>query len=106
MGDAGRRRALVAAGQVTQGIRLQPTRTDESGEWVRPVPGAYWFESKAGTWSAMPPGAPEHCRGSLSDHTVIEHEDGTISVSPSILASMSPLFSWHGFLERGNWREV
>jgi hypothetical protein len=39
---------------------------------------------------------------------VVEHEDGTITVSPSILVSTSrdgkPLEVWHGFLERGVWR--
>jgi len=38
-------------------------------------------------------------------HTVTEHEDGTITVSPSIL--IYPHHDgpgWHGFLERGVWR--
>jgi hypothetical protein len=50
-------------------------------------------------------------------HQVIEHEDGTITVQPSILqrgvvqqvnvkpgAINSP--EWHGFLERGVWRDA
>jgi len=45
--------------------------------------------------------------GGLSNHTVIEHEDGTITVSPSILSTFgSNGQQWHGFLERGIWREV
>ena len=55
-------------------------------------------------------------------HTVIEHEDGTITVQPSILArdytaeelremgvvSILPqgLKGWHGWLERGVWRSI
>jgi hypothetical protein len=46
--------------------------------------------------------------GNLSRHTVTEHEDGTISVSPSILmgGQGTTTAPWHGFLERGVWREV
>ena len=40
--------------------------------------------------------------GRLEDHTVVEHGDGTITVSPSILDAS--LGGWHGFLERGEWR--
>jgi Family of unknown function (DUF6527) len=41
----------------------------------------------------------------LDGWDLTEHEDGTITVSPSILAHESgnqPY--WHGFLERGVWR--
>jgi len=34
------------------------------------------------------------------NHTVEEHEDGTITVSPSIV---SPRGNYHGFLVRGEW---
>jgi hypothetical protein len=44
--------------------------------------------------------------GALGKHQVIEHEDGTITVSPSILISHWEGRSWHGYLERGVWREV
>ena len=54
-----------------------------------------------GTWMARPPG---HHTGDLSQHTVTEHEDGTISVQPSILID-DGRSKWHGFLERGVWRE-
>lgn len=54
-----------------------------------------------------------HCPGTgdlvanLNGHQVVEHEDGTITVSPSILCSGGPKeASWHGFLERGVWRET
>lgn len=59
--------------------------------------------------------------GALRTHTVTEHDDGTITVSPSILdpdppsqAMMQHLgivamipeggSGWHGWLERGVWR--
>lgn len=42
----------------------------------------------------------------LKLHRVVEHEDGTITVSPSILASNGTgNKQWHGYLERGVWRE-
>ncbi len=37
-------------------------------------------------------------------HKVTEHEDGTITVSPSILITRHD-GQWHGYLERGVWRE-
>ncbi len=42
----------------------------------------------------------------LSKHEVTEHTDGTITVSPSILVRSWRGVSWHGYLERGVWREV
>ncbi|MGB1284936.1 MAG: DUF6527 family protein [Aggregatilineales bacterium] len=43
----------------------------------------------------------------LRSHTVTEHDDGTITVSPSILCeSWRSKGRWHGYLERGIWREV
>jgi len=49
--------------------------------------------------------------GTPGGHTVTEHEDGTITVSPSILWNQAHMPSypetwWHGFLERGIWREA
>lgn len=42
--------------------------------------------------------------GSLRTHTIVEHEDGTITVSPSILDPAPG--GWHGWLERGVWRSA
>ena len=63
-------------------------------------------QEKRWVWHARPPHG--HV-GSLKNHDVTEHEDGTITVSPSILIHSSdddgsPVV-WHGFLERGVWRE-
>ncbi len=44
--------------------------------------------------------------GNVSNHEVTEHEDGTITVSPSILVSDHTGELWHGFLEHGIWRSV
>ena len=56
-----------------------------------------------GAWHAC---TPAGMLGNLSEHDIVEHEDGTITVSPSILLdSGRPERHWHGFLERGVWRE-
>jgi hypothetical protein len=51
---------------------------------------------------------PNGHHGSLDGHDVIEHEDGTITVSPSILIKGGPDWEelWHGYLEHGDWRKV
>ena len=63
-------------------------------------PGDYW-KDEHGVWFVFPPkdGAGV---GSLTEHSVVEHDDGTISVSPSIMFAGV----YHGFLERGVWREA
>lgn len=60
-------------------------------------------QDQRGAWMARPPG--NHL-GDLSNHDVVEHDDGTITVSPSILISGSHGELWHGYLERGVWREI
>jgi hypothetical protein len=66
-------------------------------------PGDYWKDGS--TWWAWVPGTK--FIGRLTDHTVTEHDDGTITVLPSILVdeSVSKADRWHGYLERGVWRE-
>ena len=58
-------------------------------------------------WEAR---TPNGLTGNLRAHTVEEHEDGTITVSPSILVNRprgdEPDETWHGYLERGVWRQV
>lgn len=89
--------------------------------------GSYGKDS-SGTWCVI---TPNGRYGSIAKHTVVEHEDGTITVSPSILVHAIPPISyraeertrmvasygedyvrtwergkpeWHGYLERGVWR--
>lgn len=47
---------------------------------------------------------PNGLLGSIVTHTIVEHEDNTITVSPSILTK-DHKESWHGYLEKGVWRE-
>lgn len=75
-----------------------------------PEPGQYGLEPD-GTWYGCPP-APKDEYGfplmaNLVKHQVTEHEDKTITVSPSILIQKLHTGQvWHGFLEHGVWREV
>jgi hypothetical protein len=50
-------------------------------------------------WGLMAPNGDEGCLGT---HTVLEHEDGSITVSPSIQFETGQ--RWHGYLENGVWR--
>lgn len=66
-------------------------------------PGDYGVMTDDGNWYAKPPGTD--LVANLANHEVVEHEDGTITVSPSILC-YNHTGRWHGYLERGIWREV
>lgn len=56
-----------------------------------------------GAWYGVPPDTD--LLATFRAHSVVEHEDGTITVSPSILVSNGQE-EWHGFLEKGVWRKV
>jgi hypothetical protein len=84
--------------------RLYP---DANGH-VDIVPGTYWQDSAGAWWVCTPSGYA----GILSAHDVVEHDDGTISVTPSILTPFGPVKSdgvtpnpryWHGYLTNGEW---
>jgi hypothetical protein len=57
---------------------------------------------KDGTWFAS---TPNGHGAALARHDITEHEDGTISVTPSILVSNNDGQLWHGYLTRGVWNE-
>jgi hypothetical protein len=80
---------------------MQGKRIDASSN-PRFAPGEYGRVSD-GTWYAC---TPNGMLGNLANHEVTEHEDGTITVSPSILVTGWDGQEWHGYLERGVWREV
>ena len=53
-----------------------------------------------GEWFARPP----NCHtGSLKTHEVIEHDDGTITVNPSIIICNNGNNFYHGYLKHGEW---
>lgn len=65
------------------------------------VDGAFLFWK--GEWYGR---TPNGLLCNLSGHTVTVHDDGSITVSPSILVSNGQGgVMWHGFLERGVWKE-
>lgn len=72
---------------------------NEDGKFGWMQPGDYYFDGYV--WVIRDPNGK---LGSIGEHTVTEHEDGTITVSPSILDDAPG--GWHGFLERGVWREA
>ena len=52
---------------------------------------------------------PTGSRGTINNKiwTITEHEDGTITVNPSIqITNHIPEYSWHGYLRNGIWEEV
>ena len=65
-------------------------------------PGEYCNHN--GYWYCRPPDTTQSFLGNISGHKITEHEDGTITVSPSILIR-SHEGEWHGFLENGIWRK-
>lgn len=84
---------------------------------------ADWRDSRPGDYMKVPPGEgptrkdgqpvwyvrdPDGHVGSLITHRVTEHDDGTITVTPSILddSTYDGKPGWHGWLERGVWRSV
>lgn len=84
-----------------QGARRLDIAADE---FYRLRPGEY-MKGAANWWARTPVNTafPKGAVANLGSHQVTEHEDGTITVSPSILVSGGG--NWHGWLERGIWRE-
>ena len=80
-----------------KGRRVYP---DENGH-LKLAHGDYGKDVH-GVWRAR---ALRLSSGNLSQYEVTEHEDGTITVSPSILIEQPPIGTWHGYLRRGVWEE-
>lgn len=81
------------------GVRVygKPPHRLQPGEYGR------WVDDGDGDWYACCSGDHDLV-ANLSAHQVVEHEDGTITVSPSILCSDgNGGHSWHGFLKQGIW---
>jgi hypothetical protein len=66
--------------------------------------GDYAKNPRDGNWYAM---TPNGRLGNLASHDVTEHEDGTITVRPSILVTTGSYSrpAWHGYLKCGVWTE-
>lgn len=87
-------------------LRMQGFRLDDGVFADDPFkPGSYGRVLVQGEWKwrgCVPVGMAVN----LAAHEVVENDDGTITVSPSILVSDGTGRSWHGYLEAGVWREV
>lgn len=92
-----------------QGKRVADGEWPENpGEYSKHITTDQYGNNKKVVWFCIPPKSGIGC-GSLSNHQITEHEDGTITVLPSILIYNKPNKSdsgWHGYLEHGIWREV
>lgn len=82
-----------------------PPHTYSPGDY-----GRWWPEGESVESSTWYCSTPTGGAGNLAGHEVVEHDDGTITVSPSILVSTTVGGErrelWHGWLERGVWREA
>lgn len=85
----------MSAGTITPGILVMGLHAYELG------PCEYGITPNGEKYAVTPNGLL--C--SLRRHAVAEELDGTFTVEPSIAVSDGAL-SWHGYLERGRWREV
>jgi hypothetical protein len=86
--------------KITQGTRFYPNKERDYPN----IPGEY-MQGTAGRWELC---LPTGIHGAINDKTwaVTEHHDGTITVSPSINTTCPDTSrNWHGFLEKGIWRE-
>lgn len=109
----------MAAGDTMQGKRVDQMPT-EPGEYYGPVTG-YTGDKPAVFFlkpNARDADAPSHARSvqhvTSPPHTFTEEPDGTLTISASI-SDMRQEYptewtgprsdGWHGFLERGVWRE-
>ena len=63
--------------------------------WKHPEHGWYFYMPVCGVCS-------------IAKHSITEHDDGTITASPSILVTTKNFeeeFQVHGYLEKGKWRD-
>lgn len=114
----------MAAGDLTQGRRIPVTEDgklpysaiEQPGDYCGPVRG-YTGDREAIFFlkpNARDDDAPPHARGiqhvAIPPHTYVEHDDGTLSIFASIGDTRGDgsegSDGWHGFLERGIWRQV
>lgn len=80
---------------------MKGRRVHPNGSGRLTLAGGDYGKDIDGLWWVRPPGGRA---GTLEGHIVTEHEDETITVSPSIWDDHPGGF--HGYLERGIWRSV
>jgi len=87
---------------------MQGTHVDKQPHLLQPGEYTYhtWLTDAGEARSAWYCCTPNGLLGNLAAHTIVEELDGTITVSPSILVNEGRALSWHGYLEKGVWRQV
>jgi hypothetical protein len=80
-------------------VKGERVHVDEFGRLRLPEGG--YGKDAAGNWFVRPPGSH---MGELHAHSVTEHEDGTITVEPSIDGRDENGCGYHGHLIRGEWQ--
>lgn len=99
--------------KIFQGHRVQPNAKGLLDPGAMDKPGAYGritadivkAHPRQGQWQVTCPDGSQ-CSLNPDVHTVTEHEDGTISVHPSIDLSDLPWNGWHGWLKKGVFESV
>ena len=100
---------MKAGRDIGRGVRRDP---DPDTTYLQP--GEYGRHPHDGHWYArVPHDFPDgdSIFANLSNHDITEHEDGTITVSPSILVTAGRNSKtgnerrWHGYLHEGVWYE-
>lgn len=89
---------MIPGRRLTDGFSNQADFT-----WDQVKPGDY-FLMAPGRWFLCAPSG-EHGQATNVVWTIEEHEDGTITISPSLHFNKSQN-GWHGYLQRGQWRSV
>jgi hypothetical protein len=79
---------------------LNAIEIERPGAYGRAVSPMFKENSPLRHWVVT---CPDGTQGRLSPdiHTVTEHEDGSITVEPSLDFSKAPYFGWHGWLRGG-----
>lgn len=91
------------------GTRVADRPWAPNAGFVHMPPGGYGrVQQKDGSWKWYCR-TPTGDQGNLGAHEVTEHENGTITVSPSILVTTTRAGAevelWHGYLLAGVWSE-
>lgn len=88
------------AGGVMQGARMPDCTYGDEHTWPAGAYGRITHEHFGTQWYVRD---PRGNWGRITTHTVEEHPDGTITVSPSLVM---PYGGFHGWLRAGVWSEA
>jgi hypothetical protein len=94
---------------------MQGTRVLDGTVRLTREPGTFGRVRRDGEWVWMGR-TPNGLLGDFSEHDVVEHDDGMITVTPSVVSDFIivdddaderlPGAVWHGYLEHGIWRSA